>query len=148
MYTDGGGNTETATYPPAGVTAVTVDDNPVDADNPDTDADESGLNTRPKFYLDDAVGSDATLDPDERIPENETDTYTRYILENVTRNVRNSPTDARIYPTDTETADNTAASLKFFDGYFEGSTDRPSETDPDGTVTSDIDDLHFGLSGG
>ena len=143
MYTDGGGNTETVSF--SATPAVTVQENPV---TPATETDEGGLNTPPKFYMDGVAVADVTNDAANRIPENETDTYTRYILENQhPRNVRNTDTDARTYPDTSLADDNTAASLKFFDGYFPTFASRPSTTDPDGTVMSDIDDLHFGLSG-
>ena len=155
MYTDGGGTTETATYPPATVTAVEVRANPVTTvDDPATDDDERGLNTAPKFYSDEAVSSDTTtggndpavLDASERTLENETTTYTRYVLENQTRNVRNSEADARGYDpaSATFTADNTAAALKFFDGHFTTGANRRA-TPP--VVADDTAALHFGLSG-
>ena len=152
MYTDGGGNTETVTYPPSGVTAVEVRANPVTTvDDTATDDDERGLNTAPQFYSDEAVnsdstGTDGTLDPSERTTENETTTYTRYVLENQTRNVRNSEADARGYDPDAATfaTDNTAAALKFFDGHFTTGANR--RADPP-VVADDTAALHFGLSG-
>ena len=147
-YTDGGGNTETVTYPPATVTAVEVRANPVTTvDDTATDDDERGLNTAPQFYSDEAVNSDSTgtagtLDASERTKENETTTYTRYVLENQTRNVRTSEAAARDYVDDAAT--NTAAALKFFDGHFADGTARRA-TPP--TVSDDTAALHFGLSG-
>ena len=134
-YTDGGGNTETVSSP---TPAVAVRPNPVAADNPDTLVDESGLNTAPKFYED---GVDASAIAN-RVADDETETYTRYVLENQTRNVRNSEADARDY--DDADDNDAAATVNVFDGHF---ADRQARVADPQTITDDTANLQFDLSG-
>ena len=142
MYTDGGGNTETVSYPPADVTAVGVRPNTVAADDPDSNlVNEAGLNTPPKFY-EDGVGVSSIAN---RLAEDETTTYTRYVLENQNRNVRNSEADARDY--DPADENNVAATVNAFDGYFADQTARETDPPTDSSVTDDTANLHFSLSG-
>ena len=56
-------------------------------------------NQAPKFYADPVTfgNNDEILDDTERISNNETTIYTRYVLENQTRNLTLSDEDARVY---------------------------------------------------
>ena len=137
MYTDGGGRSETAT-----ITSGAARNNPVAADDGETPlVDESGQNTPPKFYEDGVDASDIA----NRVAEDETETYTRYVLENQTRNVRTSEADARDY--DTDVANDVAATVNVFDGYFADRSARETDPPTNSSVMTDTVKLQFDLSG-
>ena len=126
MYTDGGGNAETVTFP----TATDVRANGVAVDDPLTLLiDDSGLNTPPKFYKDGVDPSDVA----NRGAEDEVTSYIRYVLENQQmRNVRTSDVDARVYDTANANydANNVAATVNVFDGFFAAVGHIPTPEDP------------------
>ena len=102
--------------------------------------DESGLNTAPKFYEDGVDVSEIA----NRVAEDETETYTRYVLENQTRNVRTSEADARDYDATTAEADDAGATVNVFDYYL---ADRDARVADPQTISDDTENLQFDLSG-
>ena len=140
-------------------TANAVRDNPVAVDDPDTtDVDESGENKDPTFYVDYYLDETQTppertvLDPGEearRISANETSSYVRYVLEGQHPiNVRNSELAAREYVDSSGGAEDTAATVKVWDGHIATAADlaaTPPRVTADGT--NGRENLQFDLSG-
>ena len=130
-------------------TTNTVRLNPVAADEPSTtDVDESGRNTPPTFYVDAVDGTpiNLTTDDTQRITGNETGSYVRYVLEGQHPiNVRNTELLARNYA-DTDGSEDTAATVKVWDGHSADQTAREA-----GTVIADgnngRENLQYDLSG-
>ena len=136
-YTDGGGRSEMVM-----AESGAARDNPVMADTPNTDADESGRNTPPKFYEDDIVLTDAA----ERRAENETTSYVRYVLENHSTHVTKTELEARVDTNDAVAGiqvPNTGR-VNVFDGFFRNAA--AIANDPP-EVTVDTNNLQFDLSG-
>ena len=140
-YQDGTGNQEVAEA--TSVNAVRT--------NPITDA--TGENTDPKFYTDAAAGADNVIAESEATTANETSSYTRYVLEGQVRNVRNRETadpdeddGARGYID--STANDAAAAVKVWDGFFASETDKNADP-PDFTEdgTNGRSHLQYDLSG-
>ena len=104
---------------------------------------DGGENADPRFYVDEIAGTAIDLtDTAQRIKDNETETYTRYVLEGQhPRNVTLTALEAQEYPTTAPTTGN----VKVFDGYFATATAKTEDTiTPDGTGS---DGLQFKLSG-
>ena len=150
-YTDNGGTVyrdATGDTPDAGPdnrpSATTSTDNTVRAA-------AAHSNQAPKFYADGvAVGDDTdTAEVANRTVQNEVATYTRYVLENQTRNVALSEEDARVYDSDTTTS---AIEIPV-DGVVNAfdTRDVTLETPPEDTPTADGTNgnqyLHYSLSG-
>ena len=148
-YTDGGGRSETAT-----ITSTAVRPNPVTGDDDSTPlVDESGRNTAPTFYEDDVEVNDTTDGPANRVANNETTSYVRYVLENHSTQLTKTEREARV---DTDAATDgiqvpTTGAVNVFDGYFENLAALPTQAAPDGTVSPDgtngRENLQFDLSG-
>ena len=128
-------------------TAEEATDKPLRTDPiTDTISEAGGENDAPTFYVDTVDGEaiDLTTDGGELVPANEATSYTRYVLEGQTRNVRNSEADARDY--DPAVTNDAAARVKVVDGHFSSEADKDS-----GTLTTDgslgWENLQFDLSG-
>ncbi len=123
--------------------------NTANAVRPDPIADDTGENDAPTFYVDavDGTAIDLTTDASQRIKDNETSSYTRYVLEGQhPRNVRNTELQAREYADNTGGAEDATATVKVWDGFY---ADAAAKTA--GTLTADgttgKENLQFDLSG-
>ncbi len=147
-YTDNGGTTYGATAGDGD-----TDNRPTATSVNAARENTAAANQAPKFYSDAAITSDATatddppvLNPSERIPENETTTYTRYVLENQPMlNLTKTERDARV-DADTTTPGHQVPATGIVQVYDSFQTQAQTEADP-AEFTDDTANLHFSLSG-
>ena len=147
-YTDSDGTRYIDSDDPA---RVVDDKDPPSATSGDTRPAPVGSNQDPKFYKN-GVDQDPpeTADGDdtnERLPKNEAKTYTRYVLENTTRNVALSEVDARVYDTNTAPDVVDVPVNGVVNAYDTWTNDAAEDADPTADGTDGNAFLHYSLSG-